>query len=625
MNTLGGGRTAIVASIAVVALIVLAGCGEKDSGGVEPNIPPETHLTYAPDEGDTVAYAVRMNWFGWDPDGEVTHFLARWDSLDWFATVETESTFVVETRPDRRDSLHSYRSHTFDIKAVDNDGAEDPTPESVTFTAANAHPDTEILSGPSGVTGMFAEFEWIGSDSDGEVVGYGYRLSRREGYDWVVIASEDSLGADETVVLFGPLEGHAVRHRFEVWAVDDRGAADQTPATGEFIPTSWGPDLRIRTNHLGTHTFIGTDWDGPGQGHPIEVLAGERVVFDWFAKYDIVGYTHAYDDTSNWPPWSILDTHFEVVLEPGLHALYVCAKDHAGRRVRGRIRLDVREANLDGYILVVDDYDWLEHFPEWGTDDDRSTFYDQMVAPYGARIEWEPSEHTDPAGPRPPDVQTLSGASTVIWYTDGERTTLQRLFDTYPEYHPAYNALAGYLRVGGNLVLCGWKAIHEIAHAPYPFEAAPGDTSWAAVFIRDLLHVGRAEYTGYSANKQIPWRYGYCFYGAVPSDPGLFEPMYIDSLGKWSPMYDDPNPNYAKCGLPAVEMHEPYGGSALEIFEIDAFLNMEFDGQTCGLLYLSGSDRGNVCYLGFPLYYLQTDGVQALFDELLPLFGEERR
>ena len=48
-------------------------------------------------------------------------------------------------------------------------------------------------------------------------------------------------------------------------------------------------------------------------------------------------------------------------------------------------------------------------------------------------------------------------------------------------------------------------------------------------------------------------------------------------------------------------------------------------GEVCAPLYLSGSGRGNVCYLGFPLYYLQTPQVQAFFNELLPLFGEERR
>ena len=51
---------------------------------------------------------------------------------------------------------------------------------------------------------------------------------------------------------------------------------------------------------------------------------------------------------------------------------------------------------------------------------------------------------------------------------------------------------------------------------------------------------------------------------------------------------------------------------------------MNFQGRTCVLLSPTGTGHGSVCCLGFPLYYLQTAQVKAVFDELLPLFGEER-
>ena len=101
--------------------------------------------------------------------------------------------------------------------------------------------------------------------------------------------------------------------------------------------------------------------------------------------------------------------------------------------------------------------------------------------------------------------------------------------------------------------------------------------------------------------------------------------MYIDSLGKWWPIYGSPIQNYSRGGLPMVEKLGPSSGSAVGVFEIDAFLNTGFDGEVCALMRLSGSDRGNVCYAGFPLYYLQTAGVEAFFGELLTRFGEERR
>ena len=49
---------------------------------------------------------------------------------------------------------------------------------------------------------------------------------------------------------------------------------------------------------------------------------------------------------------------------------------------------------------------------------------------------------------------------------------------------------------------------------------------------------------------------------------------------------------------------------------------MNFEDRTCALLSPTGSDHGNVCYFGFPLYYLQTPQVQAAFERLLEIFGE---
>ena len=55
---------------------------------------------------------------------------------------------------------------------------------------------------------------------------------------------------------------------------------------------------------------------------------------------------------------------------------------------------------------------------------------------------------------------------------------------------------------------------------------------------------------------------------------------------------------------------------------IDPYLNYTFEGRTCVLLSLTCTNRGNVCYMGFPLYYLQTRQVKAFFEVVLPLFGE---
>ncbi len=111
----------------------------------------------------------------------------------------------------------------------------------VSFSAFNVLPETETTEGPAGIAGCFVDIEWLGSDSDGEIMGYGYVLFQRISFDWVEVASQDSLGADETAASFGPLD---VTHRFEVWAHDDLWASDPTPAAREFTCHP-GPEGRL--------------------------------------------------------------------------------------------------------------------------------------------------------------------------------------------------------------------------------------------------------------------------------------------------------------------------------------------------------------------------------------------
>ncbi len=627
-------RLLVVAMIGgVLAAGFLAGC-TKSSGERVPNIPPETTLSFAPETGDTANYRVRMNWFGWDPDGEIAYFWTKWDTLDWVRVVNTDSVFLVSASADTVDEEKGYEYHTFAVKAVDNEGAEDDSPEEIAFTAFTIVPNTEIIRGPSGVTGPMVSFEWIGRDRDGVIVGYEYKLYRYEGDEWFEVTASGPLGPDETSVIFGPLAG---RHMFEVWSLDDAGAPDLTPATRIFTcnPELAGPKLLIRSNVFGSFLFRGPVW-ADDYNLPIPIFAGERLEFSWAATGEdyggeILGYRHAYDDTSTWPAWSVFDTRFEVAPDLGKHSLYVGALDNANVQTRARIYFDVIAASLDEYILVVDDYDWKEHQPSWGTDDDRTEFYDQLLAGYARdRVEWEPSQHVVGGQVQPPNVDALRGASTVLWYVDGAQTTLEGLFD--PRL-TTYNALAGYVRVGGNLVLAGQKALSHILDDPYPIEIDPADTSQAVVFVRDYLHVGYADCSGGNCNKDSPWSYGYCYHGAEPA-PGFedwFEPMYIDSVGpggypepgKW-PMYTSSLPQYSRCGLPFIEKLQAYQGTAMEIMTIHAFLNANYDGQPIAILYLSGDNHGNACYIGTMLYYQQYDHVKPFMDKVLALFGEEK-
>ncbi len=591
-----------------------------------------------------------MNWFGWDADGEISHFETAWDKPDsiasWSDWIDSNGRSVVNTdsifylgAADDFDATNAYALHSFAVRAVDNEGARDESPESLVFTATTVLPETEITRGPASVTGPMVTFEWTARDRDGVIVSYDYRLFARVSGVWVQVAPDPSVassitvGPDQTSVLFGPLAG---QHRFEVWATDDAGAADQTPAISVFTvnPELAGPKLYIFTNVFGTHTFRGPVWS-PRYNIPEPIFAGERLQFFWFADAgdyggEVVGYRHAYDDTSTWPAWSIFDRRFSVVPTIGRHSLYVSALDNANVMTRARMYFDVVEASLDDYILVVDDYNKNEWNPVWGTDEDRSSFYNRVLAGYVRdRSEWEPSQHIEAGEEMAPDVDALRGASTVVWYCDDAQATIGDLFNPFL---PSYNALSGYLRVGGNIILCGWKVMTQVANQPYSITIDEGDTTAAAIFIRDYLHIGRIRNSGEAANPNSPWTYGYCMHGAIPTPAGEalgFEPVYIDTgvcggeVGKWSFYCNPPQPQYLHCGL-NVESLINFQGTGLEIYQTKAFLNMNFEGRTSVVLYLSGDNRGNACYIGFPLYYCQEDQVRDMIDRVMDLFGEEK-
>jgi hypothetical protein len=632
--------------VAILASGLLLGCS-KDLGERVPNIEPETTLSFSPDEGSEANYRVRMNWFGWDVDGEIVSFQTAWDKPDtvegwskWIdiagrTVVGTDSIFILDAA-DEFDDANAYALHSFAVRAVDNEGAVDATPESLVFTAVTVLPETEITRGPASVTGPMVTFEWTARDRDGVIVAYDYRLFARQDNQWMQVAPDPDIaesitvGRDVTSVLFGPLAG---LHKFEVWATDDAGAADQTPAVNQFNvnPELAGPKLVIETNVFGSHTFRGPIW--PDRYNiPAPIFAGEQLLFTWRATAndyggEVVGYRHAYDDTSTWPAWSIFERRFRVEPPAGRHSLYVSALDNANEITRARLYFDVVEASLNDYILVVDDYDWLETMPQWGTDEDRNDFYNRILSGYVRdRFEWEPGDHMEGGLPMPPDVNALRGASTVLWYCDAA-ATIGYLFNPS---RPSYNALAGYLRVGGNIILCGSAVLMQVMGDSYPLSIATSDTSTAAVFVRDYLHIGRASHSGGGVNPSAPWNYGFCMHGAVPTPAGEalgFEPVYVDTgdcdvePGKWW-LYCTGG-SYSHCG-PSVEKLLNFQGTGLEIYATDAFLNQNYEGEPSVVMYLSGDNRGNACYMGFMLYYCQEDHVRAMIDRIMALFGEEK-
>ena len=191
-------RKAFSAVVLLLGVLLMMSCGDDGNGTRGPNLPPETEIVSGPEHGSTQTYLATIAWKGTDADGRVDAFDIAWhrgvitcgdlDSvLEWNRTTYRESTFAVtaDTCPEQG-TCHG--TNTFCVRAVDNEGAIDPDPAFVSFTATTILPRTEIvypereggqqwISLPGCVT-----FRWEGTDEDGEVVEY--RYSAKGYYEW---------------------------------------------------------------------------------------------------------------------------------------------------------------------------------------------------------------------------------------------------------------------------------------------------------------------------------------------------------------------------------------------------------------------------------------------------------
>jgi hypothetical protein len=184
-------RTRFGIGVAIVVCIgFLWSCGKDENHG--PNLAPETVLVSAPRQDSQHSYRVDIAWNGTDADGVVNSFEIAWhdgmtysgslDELDWEPTAAFESTFTVsaDTCPAPATPGPCHTGHTFFVRAVDNDGAKDPTPAYVGFDATTSRPRSRITYPPRPGGEFFVtlptcvKIGWEADDPDGEAVAYRY-------------------------------------------------------------------------------------------------------------------------------------------------------------------------------------------------------------------------------------------------------------------------------------------------------------------------------------------------------------------------------------------------------------------------------------------------------------------
>jgi len=187
-------RDFVFVSLCILMLLASLSC-EKPTSPPRPNTEPNTTVANIPKDDDTLFALVTLHWDGEDDDGFIAAYEYRYttyhmilgDSVleNWKRTTETSLTIAVESS-----DLLNYQ--VFQIRAVDNDGAADPTPaEKRFYTEQTIFPRTQIVS-PVDNEQFFVkaqttdwwrgiELTFTGRDQDGSIVQYGWSV---DGSDW---------------------------------------------------------------------------------------------------------------------------------------------------------------------------------------------------------------------------------------------------------------------------------------------------------------------------------------------------------------------------------------------------------------------------------------------------------
>ena len=219
----------------ILILVILASlffsCSKDFGDNPIPNQPPETHISIFSDNAlNATTSRQTFHWWGDDPDGIVVGFIytfeasaenvETWDNDSpapfWTFTTERTRTFTLQLSG--ADTVYTLR-----VKAIDDEGAADPSPAEKQFPLVNSIPSVEFPLGTEvpDTTFTVATFVWSGSDPDGDgnISKFQYILDDTNGI-WIDLEpkiNSVTLGAED-----GLTEGG---HVFFLRAIDIAGAS----------------------------------------------------------------------------------------------------------------------------------------------------------------------------------------------------------------------------------------------------------------------------------------------------------------------------------------------------------------------------------------------------------------
>jgi hypothetical protein len=226
----------------LIFTLPFSACNDQVTDAPKDNQPPETHLFLQPDsELATSTSRQILHWWGDDADGRVSGFVYTFDSKApeitewemgasdpfWTFTESNQDTFSL--RFAGTDTMFVFR-----VKAVDDEGAADPTSASQRFPVQNSPPVVNFVPGTEipDTTLTVATFTWIGADLDGDntIARYEYVLDNPN-------ANWQQLPATTTNLILRQDDGLTPgRHIFYLRVIDIAGTSSpivRMPASGD--------------------------------------------------------------------------------------------------------------------------------------------------------------------------------------------------------------------------------------------------------------------------------------------------------------------------------------------------------------------------------------------------------
>ncbi len=221
-------------SLLFLSAMLLFSCSENKTSNPNLNIPPETDVFVT--SADTLNYTPSiqvLHWDGRDTDGFVTGFYYTWKEnpgpADWEYTTERSLEFPLQITG--QDTIYM-----FQVKAVDDDGEEDPTPAKQRFPIKNSPPVIKWtrLSQIPDTTFSVANFLWEASDVDGDSTITRFEYALDDTTVW-----RNTAGYNRDVTLNADSGLTTGEHAFYIRAVDIAGARSNTIRMPENPAKNW--------------------------------------------------------------------------------------------------------------------------------------------------------------------------------------------------------------------------------------------------------------------------------------------------------------------------------------------------------------------------------------------------